>query len=121
MATVWYEGIEEDLYQLAADLKASSPKAKALAAAALNKTLAAIELDAKNAAPVDTGNLKNSISRTKATAQDLSGEVGPTASYGGYLEFGTEHMDPQPYLGPAFDQHLPAFEAALVAIAAAAI
>lgn len=128
MASVWYEGIE-DLYRVAADLGAAGPKARATATLVINKTAADIERDAKAIAPVDTGNLKNSISRTKATAANLAAEVGPTASYGSYVEFGTEGrdtddgpvggMDPQPYMGPAWDSHIEAFTAAMAAIAAA--
>jgi HK97 gp10 family phage protein len=116
VATVWFEGIEE-LYEIAADLGKASAKTKAKAAVVLNKSLADIERDAKAIVPVDTGNLKASISRTKATAQNLSGEVGPTASYGGYVNWGTEFMGPQPYMDPPFDKHWPVFTAAIASIA----
>jgi hypothetical protein len=36
-------------------------------------------------------------------------EIGPTASYGIYVELGTSRMRPQPYLGPATEKHAPAF------------
>jgi HK97 gp10 family phage protein len=59
---------------------------------------------------VDTGNLKNSIS---TEVDGLSAEVGPTAEYGDYVENGTSTQAPQPYMGPAFDRHLPSVELAV--------
>jgi HK97 gp10 family phage protein len=118
VATVWYEGIEE-LLKVSADLAGAGPKASAMAVVALNKTGADIERDSKATVPVDTGNLKASISRTTATVKALSVEVGPTASYGGYVEWGieAEWSSPQPYMGPAFDTHVVAFQAAIASIA----
>ncbi len=116
MATVWFEGIEE-LYEIAADLGKAGPKARALGAAVINKSLGDMVRDSQAIAPVDTGNLKNSISRTTATPTNLTGEFGPTASYGGYVNWGTAHMAPRPYIDPAFDAHWPAFMAAIAAIA----
>ena len=81
---------------------------------AVQKTAHDIEATAKAAAPVDTGALRNSIS-TEVTGGtgDVTAVVGPTVEYGGYVELGTSRMGPQPYLAPAFDQHLPALEQAL--------
>lgn len=83
---------------------------------------------------VDTGNLLNSVS---ATVDGLEAEIGPTAEYGDFIEEGTglwgpshspyeipnafglgitvEHpgIQPQPYMGPAFDEHEPRLESAL--------
>lgn len=116
MASVWFEGIE-DLFVVAADLGKAGPRTRAMAAMVINKSLADIERDAKAIVPVDTGNLKNSITRTTATVTDLSGEVGPTAFYGGYVNWGTEFMDPQPYMDPAFDNNVEAFMAAMAQLA----
>lgn len=79
---------------------------------AVSKTLLDIEADAKILAPVDTGNLQNSISH-QVDADGMGGEVGPTADYGLYVEAGTSRMAPQPYLGPAFDRRAPGLEKAL--------
>lgn len=75
-------------------------------------------------APVDTGNLKNTIG---VDIDMLSYVAGPTANYGGFVEQGTTGpypidnafgrgftvmhpgISPQPYMGPAFDRHLPSF------------
>ena len=37
----------------------------------------------------------------------LRAEVGPTAEYGAYVEYGTSRMAPRAYMGPAFDRHAP--------------
>jgi len=55
--------------------------------------------------PVDTGNLRSSISLDEENG-GLGWIVGPTAEYGDYVERGTSRMGPQPYLGPAYDQRL---------------
>lgn len=104
-----------EVAKLAADLGKAGAKAGALASVAVRKTALDIEASAKAVAPVDTGNLRNSISSDIAK---LHAEVGPTAAYGVYVEYGTSRMAPQPYLGPAFDRHAPGLEAALGQIGA---
>lgn len=67
-----------------------------------------IEGTAKILVPVDTGNLLSSIG-TKvsggASAGFIEVEVSATTNYADYVEYGTSEMAPQPYMGPAFDQH----------------
>ena len=58
------------------------------------------EARAKMLAPVDTGNLKNSIG---SSIQGTHAEVGPTAKYGEFVEMGTSRTPAQPYMGPATD------------------
>lgn len=92
--------------------------------AAVRKTAFDIERDAKALAPVDTGNLRASIS-TDITGDGNTGTItaliGPTADYGIYQELGTSRMAPQPYLGPAFDRRIGPLEAALGQIGATAL
>ncbi|WP_238999285.1 HK97-gp10 family putative phage morphogenesis protein [Segeticoccus rhizosphaerae] len=92
----------------------------ALAAKVVRKVAADVERDAKILAPVDTGNLRNSIS-TSITGDgrhaSMRAEIGPTASYGGYVEFGTSRMGPQPYLGPSLDRHTDPFVTAMEQVA----
>lgn len=101
--------------ELKTDLGKLSARAIPTAMRAVAKTAHDIEATAKQLAPVDTGNLRNSIS---ADIHGLTAEIGPTASYGMFVEEGTSRMAPQPYMGPAFDRHVPAFEAAMLAIGA---
>ena len=75
---------------------AEQAKKKALTEAAL-----IVEGQAVSLAPVDTGNLKNSI--THQVKEDEA-RIGTNTDYGPYLEFGTRKMPAQPYLRPAFDK-----------------
>lgn len=101
----------DDVRKLTADLANASPRVQRRGSQALRKTLLDTERSAKNRAPVDTGKLKGSIGVTMHS--DYSGEVGPTAEYGYWVEMGTSRMAPQPYMGPAADIHFPLFEQAI--------
>ena len=54
--------------------------------------------------PVDTGALKAS-GYSESGESGKTAEVGYTAEYAGYVEYGTYKMSAQPYLGPAFAVH----------------
>jgi len=57
---------------------------------------------AKDLVPVDTGNLRNSISyRQGDTPSEMI--VGANAPYAIHQEYGTRYMKPQPYMRPAID------------------
>lgn len=105
-----------ELQALERDLEKGSAKITELAELVVKKSASDIEADAKINAPVDTGNLKNSIG---SDIDGLSAEIGPTAEYAGYVEYGTSNEDEtvrmaaQPYMGPAFEKHEPAFVEAL--------
>ncbi|MDJ0321831.1 HK97-gp10 family putative phage morphogenesis protein [Pseudarthrobacter sp. PS3-L1] len=96
---------------IAASIGQAGARATRLGPVVVMKTAKDIEGTAKTMAPVDTGNLKNSIGVERTG--DFSAEIGPTANYGIYLELGTSRMAPQPFMAPAFDKHLPAFEQAV--------
>jgi len=57
---------------------------------------------AKIKAPVDTGNLRNSIQLQIIT--DTQIVITSFANYSAYIEFGTLYMQPQPFLRPAIDE-----------------
>lgn len=60
---------------------------------------------AKALCPVDTGNLRNSITHQV----DLSVDgvyIGTNVEYGPYVELGTVKMKKRPYLRPAIDNHM---------------
>lgn len=105
-------------------IAAAGPAAERLVAAAVIKTATDIEADAKRLVPVDTGYLRSSISREISAStfagagSEFRAEVGPTANYGAYVEYGTSRMGPQPYMGPAFDRRAPGFVAAVEQIPA---
>lgn len=103
---------------LAADLRRAGPAAIRPAQRAVRKTAHDIESDGKILCPVDTGNLRSSIS-TSVLRGGFAAEIGPTADYGHYVEHGTSVQAPQPYMRPAFDRRAPGLEAALSRIVAA--
>ena len=57
---------------------------------------------AKDMCPVDTGNLRNSITHT---SDNKFAYIGTNVEYGKYVELGTRRMSAQPYLKPAATGH----------------
>lgn len=55
--------------------------------------------------PVRTGHLRSTIG-VEIDVDGLGFEASARASYSGYVEFGTTHMAPQPFLIPAFNQRV---------------
>jgi HK97 gp10 family phage protein len=86
---------------------------KALTGAAL-----IVEGAAKGLAPVDTGNLKGSI--TYRVGFDHA-KVGTNVDYAPYLEYGTVKMSAQPYLRPGLDSNKSAINKSMAEVYRAAI
>lgn len=111
--------MSESLNHLVADLSAAPREADAKVSIAVRKSAFLIEGTSKMFVPVDTGNLKNSISSSpigemrQLQPGDMDAEIGPTADYGAYVEEGTSVHAPQAYMGPALDRHSADFEAAI--------
>jgi HK97 gp10 family phage protein len=80
-------------------------------ALAVRKTALDIEASAKAAAPVDTGNLQNSILAENTGPGSARVTVG--AEYGIYQEFGTNRMGAQPFFFQAVHNAEQAFVNAL--------
>ena len=99
-----------ELRGLERDLEKGAGKVEELAPLVVKKSALDIEATAKINAPVDTGTLKSSIS---SDIDGLSAEIGPSTDYEAYVEYGTSRMAAQPYMGPAFERHVPAFVKAL--------
>ena len=59
---------------------------------------------AKKLAPVDTGNLRNSITHEVDDGEPAA-YVGTNVEYAPYQELGTIHMKAQPFLKPAVADH----------------
>jgi HK97 gp10 family phage protein len=96
------------------------------ASAVVRKTAYDVEADAKQKAPFETGNLRNSIqthmepSATEAVidiapnrAPGSSATSATAAEYGVYQEFGTRHMGAHPFMTPAAEINRPKFESAM--------
>jgi hypothetical protein len=117
-----------EVHQLADDLREGADAMPVRAGYVVSKVGHDMQGTAMDLVPIDTGHLKSTIS---LTLEGLGFDLGPTAYYGGYVEEGTdgpypienafgwgitvEHPGnaPEPYLGPAFDRHLPDLERAL--------
>lgn len=73
---------------------------------AINKALTAsalvVEGQAKALCPVDTGNLRNSITHD---VEGKEARVGTNVEYAPFVELGTVKMAAQPYLNPALEQN----------------
>ena len=59
---------------------------------------------AKKLAPVDTGNLRNSITHT-VDEEEPATYIGTDVEYAPYQELGTINMDANPFLKPAVADH----------------
>ena len=106
--------------RLAQELHSAAGRVGADMANVIRKGASDIERDAKINAPVDTGFLRSSISTDytgDGRTRSMTAEIGPTASYALYVEFGTSRMRAQPYLFPATDRHEPAILAAMAQVA----
>jgi len=64
---------------------------------------------AKQLCPVDTGNLRNSITHQMISEDTVA--VGTNVHYAPFVELGTRKMTSQPYLRPAVEGHLAEYEA----------
>ena len=71
-----------------------------------------VEAKAKAVVPVRTGTLRRSIHSIFENG-GLTGICGPSVDYGQYVEFGTRHIPPRPYMRPAAATVLPKFAEAL--------
>lgn len=114
--TVGYGQVNE----LIADLGKAGQVAGERASKAVRKTALDIARDAKIFAPVDTGNLRNSIG-VDTDPDGLGAQIGPTASYAPFVEWGTVQHGPQAFMGPAFDRNATDLVTALEQIAGGAL
>jgi len=65
---------------------------------------AKVEQAAKALVPVDTGFLRDSITMAvEGISTTANAEIGATARYGGFVEYGTSITPAQPYMRPALD------------------
>jgi HK97 gp10 family phage protein len=66
---------------------------------------------AQHYAPVRTGALRDSITtEIDDSGKTIIGRVSPHVPYAEFLEYGTVHMSPRPFMRPAFDENRGAIE-----------
>ncbi|WP_275779700.1 HK97-gp10 family putative phage morphogenesis protein [Paenarthrobacter sp. Y-19] len=109
---------------LYADLGGASKRVVEMSKVVIKKTALDIERNAKAIVPVDTGNLKNSIGHSDMrmlSSEHLQVDIGPTANYGQYVEFGTSVQAPQAFMGPSLDRFSGQFEQAMAQLGAEAL
>lgn len=70
------------------------------------------EGDVKEITPVDTGNLRNSITH-QYSKKEQAEYIGTAVEYAPYVELGTSRMTAQPYLKPALTNNLEKYKGIL--------
>jgi HK97 gp10 family phage protein len=95
--------MQPDLRRLAEGLAALGPVAHAATRAIIRVGGEAAYTNAKATAAVRTGYMRSTV-YVKYDSDGLGFELGALAPYSGFVEYGTSHMPPQPFLVPAFDQ-----------------
>lgn len=120
--TSGFEGLEDALIELE-KFSGRTTTGKNAVLRGMKKAMKPVEDRAKAMAPVDDGDLRESIKTKKPRAKRARGSArfvrqsgielltGPTTlkggSYGYFQEFGTVHSSPQPFMRPAADSQAP--------------
>ena len=106
-------GAVSDLARFAADLDRAADTLTERASAVVRKTAFDTAADAQTFAPVDTGNLRSSVTVRTGGAGALRAEVVATANYAVYVEYPTRFTPARPFMRPAQDRNTPDFIRAL--------
>lgn len=88
------------LRKLAADLDAAPARVRHDVEGVLDQAADDLAARARALAPVETGELRNSI---RASGAGMDRAVTAAAPHAIFQEFGTRHMAPRPFMGPAAD------------------
>lgn len=105
--------------QFAAELLNEAARAKSEVAKIVRAAAFELQGLARVFSPIDTGALRASISvghpsGRSLQANDLEAQIGPTVEYGAFVEFGTSRQGGRPYMTPAAEAVIPAFERRLL-------
>lgn len=102
MGNVKIEGLNEWLNWSGSLADEISEEVKKVVITTANK----IETEAKLKAPVDTGDLRKSITTDiEQTSRKIETETGSDVEYADHVELGTSKQSPQPYLFPSFEKN----------------
>jgi HK97 gp10 family phage protein len=104
--------MQPDLRRLAMGLASFGPVAHAATRAIIKIGGDTAYADAKARAPRRTGHLISTV-YVRYDNDGLGFELGATADYAPYVEDGTAHMAPQPFIRPAFEQSVQVSEFAI--------
>lgn len=100
-----------EVHQLADDIRRHADETPGKTGQAVSVVGHRMEASAIAKSPDQTGALDRSM---RLDFSGLGFDLGPTVSYGELAELGGANgQTPEPYLGPAFDEHLPNLEQAL--------
>jgi len=99
------------LDRLKAGLEAAPRQLRAVANCVVIQQMSMVTERAREIVPVRTGYLRSTIYRKKIGF--LGWEVGASAFYAGFVEFGTRYMRARPYLRPAVEEKMPLVREAL--------
>jgi HK97 gp10 family phage protein len=92
---------------LASKLKSYSIKAESELEKAILKGCLVIEGEAKTNSAVDTGYMRASITHQLSKQKGKTvGLVGTNTEYAPHIEYGTVKMKSQPFLRPAYENHI---------------
>lgn len=110
-----------EVRKLAADLELGRQRVGREASQVVRKAAERVKSSAQAKAPKLTGKLAGSIGVDlygDGRSSGLTAVIGPTASYGLFVENGTSKMAAEPYMGPAFVEESPAMADELARVAA---
>ena len=99
-----------ELAAISAKLAAVRPRTEQV----LAKGAGDIAAQAAVIAPIRTGHLRASIKPRRVSSDEYIITAG--AAYAGFVEYGTVHMRPRPYMRPATDAVIPSVEKALLEV-----
>ena len=99
------------LDRLKAGLEAAPRRLRAVANCVVIQQMSMVTERARAIVPVRTGYLRSTIYSKKIGF--LGWEVGASAFYAGFVEFGTRYMRARPYLRPAVEEKMPLVREAL--------
>lgn len=103
---------QPDLRRLALGLAELGPVAHAATRAIIRIGGETAYTDAKARAAVRTGYMRSTV-YVEYDGDGLGFELGATADYAEFVEYGTAHMSPQPFIAPAFEQSVRVSEFAI--------
>jgi len=105
-----------DVSEMKRELDRASDELLAAFSDAVKESAQQVRENARRTVPVDTGNLRDSI--THRSKGDMRREVyvdTTTATYGHIVEFGSSGRPEHPFMGPAADMERAAFKQRVVA------